>query len=495
MSVRSGGRLLPVRRAGAGRRVLPHTAASLWSVAMPERTAGTLAITYRGFLLPRASTLPYPPFALGRVYDTMEAGNGRFFLNGLGTWLPLVVDRAGRPISGIRGGALRLALSGATLHAKTITNMGVLPTAPGWGGKIGPSALMAAPYAVTALAFAEDLSAVEPSGESLSAAQLYAAAWRSLEAILPGQERTLEIAYSPVAASPELVGNILVASDLHPYRLPRDPVTGSVTATPAPEGCLGELVSLWWSEQIHRTVGLFPRPATPAQSEARHVLAALDFLHLLPEGERPRVTGDLRRGGGKDCRSDRNPGISSRRVHRTAAGSRSAIVAQFWRVMMQRFLTLARYEARITFSLTLVLVPVALLLVALTHGVLESAALWRRHFIEDCESFILIAIALITTPLLLVDSEAGMVELSATLPRRTILQVRCLTLWTACWAILLAGLEAMNLVWGPALFWRGILAALGPSLSSSPPSRSGRRPCRDASRSATWRPSPFRSPI
>jgi len=131
---------------------------------------------------------------------------------------------------------------------------------------------------------------------------------------------------------------------------------------------------------------------------------------------------------------------------------------------MQRLLTLARYEARITFSLTLVLVPVALLLVALTHGVLEPAALWRRHFIEDCESFIPIALALITTPLLLVDSEAGMVELSATLPRRTILQVRWLTLWAACWALLLAGLEAMNLIWGPVLFWRGILAALGPSL-------------------------------
>ena len=297
VSVRTGGHPLPVRRAAAGRRVLPHTAASLWSVSLPKRTAGTLAITYRGFLLPRASTLPYPPFALGRVYDTMEAGHGRFFLNGLGTWLPLVVDRAGSPIPGIREGALRLALSGATPNATTITNMRVLPTAPGWGGMIGRSVLMVAPYAVTALAFAEDLSAVQPSGESLSTAQLYAAAWRSLEAVLPGKERTLEIAYSPVAESPELVGNILVASDLHPYQLPTDPVSGSTTATPTPEHCLGELVSLWWSERIHRAaVGLFPRPATRLQSEAWHVLAALDLLYLTPEGERPLVTGDLRRG-------------------------------------------------------------------------------------------------------------------------------------------------------------------------------------------------------
>ncbi len=131
---------------------------------------------------------------------------------------------------------------------------------------------------------------------------------------------------------------------------------------------------------------------------------------------------------------------------------------------MRRLLTLSRYEARIFWSFTLALIPVALALIALTHGVLEPASLWRRHFIENCESFIPIALALITAPLLLVDSEAGMVELSATLPLRAILQARLLGLWGMSWALLLLGLEAMNLLWGPVPFWSGILAAIGPSL-------------------------------
>ncbi len=110
------------------------------------------------------------------------------------------------------------------------------------------------------------------------------------------------------------------------------------------------------------------------------------------------------------------------------------------------------------------LLPLAILFIALTHGILELASNWQRHFVENCESFIPLTLALITTPLLLVDSEAGMVELGATLPKRNILQLRWLLLWMSCWGFLLASLEGMNLVWGPVLFWRGVLAALGPSL-------------------------------
>ncbi len=295
-SVREGGHALAARRVGAGLRVLPATAAALWSVRRTSELAGPLAITFRGTLLPQASTLPYPPFALGRVYESMQAGNGRLFLNGMGTWFPVVVARNARELRGIREGRLRLSLTEPTPKATTITDMHPLPNAQGWSGKIGRSAFLTAPYAVTALAFAESLSATPLSGASLSVAQLYAAAWRSLEAILSGPERTLVIVSSPVTDSAELLGNLLIASDLHPYQLPTDPVTGSAHADPTPERCLGELISLWWAEQAVPTVGLFSREATPLQAQARRVFAALDLLYLTPAGLRTRIVGDLKRG-------------------------------------------------------------------------------------------------------------------------------------------------------------------------------------------------------
>ncbi|MCY0877651.1 MAG: hypothetical protein OWU84_01720 [Firmicutes bacterium] len=109
------------------------------------------------------------------------------------------------------------------------------------------------------------------------------------------------------------------------------------------------------------------------------------------------------------------------------------------------------------------LLAVALLLLGLTHGVIELAQNWPRHFIENMESFMPLTVALISAPLIQLDSDQGMVEMNATLPQRLILWIRLAVLWGTCWALLLAGAEIMNLLWGPVRFWAGVWAAVGPA--------------------------------
>jgi hypothetical protein len=109
------------------------------------------------------------------------------------------------------------------------------------------------------------------------------------------------------------------------------------------------------------------------------------------------------------------------------------------------------------------LLAAALLLLGLTHGVIELARNWPRHFIENMESFMPLAVALISTPLILTDSDQGMVELNATLPHREILWVRFGVVWGFCWLILLSGAAVMSLFWGPVRFWAGVWAAVGPA--------------------------------
>lgn len=110
------------------------------------------------------------------------------------------------------------------------------------------------------------------------------------------------------------------------------------------------------------------------------------------------------------------------------------------------------------------LLILALLLLGLTHGVIGLQSNFGKHFVENLESFFPLALALISTPILLIDVEQGMAELNATLPRISILVTRVHAVWGVSWAVILIGTEVMNLVWGPVPFWSGMLAALGPAL-------------------------------
>jgi len=123
-----------------------------------------------------------------------------------------------------------------------------------------------------------------------------------------------------------------------------------------------------------------------------------------------------------------------------------------------------RYEWTVLKSPNLGFVPLALLLLGLTHGVLELASRWDRHFIENMESFFPLAIALTTVPLGIIDREAGVLEHEMTLPMAAIAGWRLAILWTVLWAEILIGVGIFDKLWGPVPFWAGVGAALGPAL-------------------------------
>lgn len=131
---------------------------------------------------------------------------------------------------------------------------------------------------------------------------------------------------------------------------------------------------------------------------------------------------------------------------------------------MRNRLRVALLELKVVPQAPFLLLLLALLLLGLTHGVIELASRWPRHFIENMESFMPLTIALISTPLLITDSEQGMTELNATLPNRKILWTRWALVWASCWVVLLVGADIMNVLWGPVKFWTGVWAALGPAL-------------------------------
>lgn len=131
---------------------------------------------------------------------------------------------------------------------------------------------------------------------------------------------------------------------------------------------------------------------------------------------------------------------------------------------MKDRLIMAGLELKLLPQASYLLLLVALLLLGLTHGVIELAQNWQKHFIENMESFFPIALALITAPILIVDSEHGMLEINATLPHRLILVTRVYAVWGLCWLVILLGAAVMDLIWGPVPFWEGMLAALGPAL-------------------------------
>ncbi len=120
------------------------------------------------------------------------------------------------------------------------------------------------------------------------------------------------------------------------------------------------------------------------------------------------------------------------------------------------------FEWRIVGRAPWVLATLALALVALSHGVLASTALWRRDFVENCEAIFPLAFALATGPLLQVDVRHRMVEFTSMLPGRLVLHLRWLAIWgpfvgAATIIIIMVGF------WGPVRSGPAALAAMGPA--------------------------------
>ncbi len=130
---------------------------------------------------------------------------------------------------------------------------------------------------------------------------------------------------------------------------------------------------------------------------------------------------------------------------------------------MKEHLAKFSYECKIVGGGPWVLLTLSLALVALLHGVLAPAALWRRHFIENCEVVFPVALALATGPLILTDVRHQVVGWSGRLPRRRVLHLRWLAIWGPFVGVAAVISIAMAEFWGPVQGGPTALAVMGPA--------------------------------
>ncbi|PSR27492.1 hypothetical protein SAMN00768000_2790 [Sulfobacillus thermosulfidooxidans DSM 9293] len=129
---------------------------------------------------------------------------------------------------------------------------------------------------------------------------------------------------------------------------------------------------------------------------------------------------------------------------------------------MRSFWHIIRVNVKISGWMPAILAGISVTLLALTHGPLELARLWQHHFIENCEAFFPLTYAFITAPLMVIDHEFGMIELTSSLPRQHILLVRWIITWGMATLVNIVFVSIMISLWGPVRLGAGILAALGP---------------------------------
>lgn len=111
----------------------------------------------------------------------------------------------------------------------------------------------------------------------------------------------------------------------------------------------------------------------------------------------------------------------------------------------------------------ILLVALAVILMGLTHGVVELASRWPRHFMENCEAFFPLAFALATASLITVDADHRMVELSTKLSRIRVLNLRLFAIWAPGLALAVVAVGVMVELWGPVHLSWGLLSGLGPA--------------------------------
>lgn len=296
VSVRDGDARVSWREA-AGRPVIAGTAARLITLEYPPGArGGTLLLRYTGALLPYPSLLPYPPFSLGRVYESMAAGAGRVFLNEPGTWLARPVSAGGSNSLAEEAlhGTLRLSVQGLSPADRVLTNLHSQKKGAGrYQGPLSDAVFLAAPYRKTALLGITVYGRAEPSRASLAALRTYGRAWMRLAPFFAGRGETLTAVESPVALAPMLTpGPLLVFSGVNPYFAPLDPVTREATPPKGP-AALGRLALAWWNTQASR-FGYYPWQATGLKpSRVAPMLAAVTMLRAATPAVRAMLRQDL----------------------------------------------------------------------------------------------------------------------------------------------------------------------------------------------------------
>ncbi|RIV24123.1 hypothetical protein D2Q93_07565 [Alicyclobacillaceae bacterium I2511] len=307
--------------------VLPGTAATLWQLQSLGTLSGPLTIHYQGRLLPQFSALPYPPFKPSQVYESMAVGQGRTFLSGPGTWMPLFLQPGTQPVPALPQGTLTLRVVSTQGNqapgqaTPLVSNLQYSVRTGTYQGPLQTAIFLTAPYVVTSIDDLRIYSRQPLSSTDLAAYQPYLQAWRLLESLTeqagssthpsaakspvttPGTsfltdlhaEKTLDVVPTPVTLSATLARNILLISEVHPYQRPINPVT--LSATPATlESAVGTLSLLGWRQSASPFIGVFTPACATTQAQACGVMAGLDQLYLANKASRVALISDIYSG-------------------------------------------------------------------------------------------------------------------------------------------------------------------------------------------------------
>jgi hypothetical protein len=221
--------------ASGGGALVPATAARLYRLtALRPRAAWSLA--FSGRLLPQPSTLPYPPFPLAQAFEGAAAGAGRLFLNGRGTWYPVVVG----------AGLVPAAPGRVTLDLRVVHGRGAWWGLPArgtaaalhlaWAGtRLPPVVGLLAPYRTFRVGGWTIAADRPPSATAARALAAYAVAAADIRRADPRllAGTGLEAVSSPLLTAPQWSVGILWLPGDEPFCRPSDPVRGTCGG-PAP---------------------------------------------------------------------------------------------------------------------------------------------------------------------------------------------------------------------------------------------------------------------
>jgi|SRR5579875_3400912 len=124
-----------------------------------------------------------------------------------------------------------------------------------------------------------------------------------------------------------------------------------------------------------------------------------------------------------------------------------------------------RLEASLALAPAVWLIPIALLVMALMHtGLGGGPGVWAVHFPENTEALFPVAFGLASAHLLLVEQDDGQLEITGAYPMARVARTRMVAVVGGGWGLVLIGLLALRVVFGPVAFWTGVLTGMGPGL-------------------------------
>ncbi|MDA8206150.1 MAG: hypothetical protein M0Z36_08775 [Thermaerobacter sp.] len=214
-------------------KVLRGTALRQWTLT-GQRSAAALSLIIHGQPLPRPSTLPYPPFAVGQVYSGLYAGDGRVYMAHAGRDLPSFLPSTSPvtlTVTHLEGGAI---VTTAVKHR----------TANTWGGTLGNLVVISGPLTKKTRG-PTTIWLVVPGGARLPAFFPYVGSLRNLEGWLPIPKH-IAFVPSPVTTGTQWDAPLILYSDVHPFAQPRDPIA-ETTSPPTSYTATLTLSRLFWS--------------------------------------------------------------------------------------------------------------------------------------------------------------------------------------------------------------------------------------------------------